>query len=90
MSKKILITIRILGFALILIAWQFQKESKIPTTTSSKPTNLSQVKVTVLYESITEGPPIGIERSPEEIIKLLKETNANLIFRGFWRWGSCS
>ena len=87
MNKRISIIIVILVFTLILIAWQSQKESKIPKVASPKLRKLSQVKVAVLYKNITDGPPVGIERSPEEIIKILKETKADLIFRGFWRWG---
>ncbi|MDD5464937.1 MAG: alpha-amylase family glycosyl hydrolase [Candidatus Omnitrophica bacterium] len=49
--------------------------------------DLRNVKSAIVYESITEGPPIGKERSTDEIIGLLKETGADLIFRGFWRWG---
>jgi hypothetical protein len=45
---------------------------------------LSQVKVAVLYENITDGVQIG--RSIDETINLLKETKADLIFRGFWKW----
>ncbi len=47
-------------------------------------TNLSQVKVAVLYESVTH--PI---RGIDEVIYLLKETRADFIFRGFWRWNPC-
>ncbi len=45
---------------------------------------LSQVKVAVLYENITDGVLIG--RSIDETINLLKETRTDMIFRGFWKW----
>ncbi|MCX5708013.1 MAG: hypothetical protein NTY14_03410 [Candidatus Omnitrophica bacterium] len=45
---------------------------------------LSQVKVAVLYENITDG--VSLERSPAATIKLLRETRADMIFRGFWKW----
>ena len=44
----------------------------------------SQVKVAVLYENITDGVSLG--RSPAATIKLLQETRADMIFRGFWKW----
>ncbi len=46
--------------------------------------NLSQVKVAILYERIGDGS--WINRSVEDEIKIFKETNADFIFRGFWRW----
>jgi hypothetical protein len=45
---------------------------------------LSRVKVAVLYENITDG--AGMGRSMADTIKLLKETRADMIFRGFWKW----
>jgi hypothetical protein len=45
---------------------------------------LSRVKVAVLYENVTDGVSMG--RSMADTIKLLKETRADMIFRGFWKW----
>ena len=45
---------------------------------------ISNVKAAVLYENITDGEAIG--RSKADTIRLLKETHADLIFRGFWKW----
>lgn len=45
---------------------------------------LSQVKVAVLYENITDGVLIG--RSLDETINILKETRTDIIFRSFWKW----
>ncbi len=52
--------------------------------TGDYPNRLENVKVAVLYESITDGVPMG--RSKEETIKILNETNTNFIFRVFWKW----
>ena len=48
---------------------------------------LAQVRVAVLYERVTDGRLYG--RKMEEVIRLLKETKAQFIFRGFWRWNPC-
>ncbi len=45
---------------------------------------LSNVKVAVLYERVTDGALYG--RSNDDVIKLLKQTKTDFIFRGFWRW----
>ncbi len=45
---------------------------------------LSQVNVASLYERVTDG--AMYERNDDEVVKLLKETNTDLILRGFWRW----
>jgi len=81
MNRKILITIGILVFALILIGWQFQKELKIPKTTSTKPANLSQVKVVSQYRWVTDR--ISQMRGLDEVIKLFKETKTDFIFQGW-------
>ncbi len=47
-------------------------------------TRINQVKVACLYENITDGVALG--RSIEETIALLKETRADFILRGFWKW----
>ena len=46
--------------------------------------SLSRVKVAVFYENITDGVLIG--RIIDSTINLLKETKADLIFRGFLKW----
>jgi len=45
---------------------------------------IPNVRVAVLYENITDGEAIG--RSKSDTIRLLKETHADMIFRGFWKW----
>jgi|GEM_PF-2667294 len=49
--------------------------------------NLSEVRVAVLYEYVTDGAFIG--RSPAEVLKIFNETRTDLIFRGWWRWSPC-
>ncbi len=50
----------------------------------TKSDGLSNVKVAVLYERITDGALYG--RSNNDMIGLLKQTKTDFIFRGFWRW----
>ncbi len=47
---------------------------------------LSKIKVASLYENITDGPSVIPERSLDETIKILKETDTDFVFRGFFRW----
>ena len=49
--------------------------------------NLSQIKVAILYERITDGVyhPSKI-RTYQDLVKILKETNPDLVFRIWWRW----
>ena len=75
---KILIAIGILGIFLLsvfLIGWNFQKPSE------------KEVKVAILYERITDGiyHPSKI-RTYKDLVKILKETNPDLVFRVWWRW----
>lgn len=95
MNKKILISVVVLAAIIIantLFALQSSSRNQKETnnTLSSEWANskndLKNVKSAVLYESVTEGPPVGVERSTGEIINLFKETRADIVFRGFWRW----
>ncbi len=49
--------------------------------------NLSQIKVAILYERITDGiyHPSKI-RTYKDLVKILKETKPDLVFRIWWRW----
>ncbi len=49
--------------------------------------DLRSVRVAVLYENITDWPFFG--RTVKDVIRALRETHADFIFRGFWRWGPC-
>jgi len=50
-------------------------------------TSLTKVKVAALYERTGDGK--WINRSVEDEIKIFRETNADFIFRAFWRWAPC-
>jgi hypothetical protein len=45
---------------------------------------LPAMRVAVLYENITDG--VQLDRSIGETLQILKETHADLVFRGFWKW----
>jgi len=49
--------------------------------------DLRSVRVAVLYENVTDWPAFG--RSLQDVIRALRETHAQFIFRGFWRWAPC-
>jgi hypothetical protein len=49
-----------------------------------KAQGLSGVEVAVLYQRVTDG-----VRDLDEVIAILEETHAQLVFRGFWRWVPC-
>ena len=51
---------------------------------SSPATPLSQVKVVTLYERVSDGVAFG--RSTDDVINIFRDTNTDLIFRGFFRW----
>ncbi len=93
MNKKILIAAAVLLAVVTFFAVK-QVPSKMPeqidnvlsSEWANSKNDLGKVKSAVIYESVTEGSPIGKERSVDEIVKLLKETKADMIFRGFWRW----
>jgi hypothetical protein len=55
-----------------------------PTITHTQETTLSRVKVATLYERVTDG--IAFSRSMDDVVAIFKETNTDLIFRGFFRW----
>ena len=62
----------------------------VQTSISSTPiqsypvTPLSQVKVVTLYERVSDGVAIG--RNMGDVINIFRDTNTDLIFRGFFRW----
>jgi len=45
---------------------------------------LRKVRIACLYENITDP-----ARTTDEMIKILKETVTEFVFRAFWRWGPC-
>jgi len=48
---------------------------------------LSQVKVAIVYERVTDG--ILINRNIQEVINILRDTQTDFIFRGWWRFHPC-
>ncbi|KCZ70782.1 hypothetical protein ANME2D_02807 [Candidatus Methanoperedens nitroreducens] len=95
-KKTVIIALLIVG--LILVSGCFKRSNSeeeapgalTPTDITVSDWNenagsdLFEVKVAVLYERITDGALYG--RSNDDVIKLLKKTKTDLIFRGFWRW----
>lgn len=49
---------------------------------------LSRVTVSSVYERVNDGKIVG--RSVDDVIYLLKETETNFIFRGWWVWEPCA
>ena len=49
--------------------------------------NITDIKVAILYQRITDGiyHPSKI-RTYEDLVNILKETNPDLVFRVWWRW----
>ena len=90
-----IVMLLIVAVAIIIRQLNSRKQERAIESTDNKlgaewldaKNDLKNVRSAVLYENITEGLPIGKERSVDEIVGLLKETDADLIFRGFWRWG---
>jgi hypothetical protein len=98
MNKKIIITLIAALLFIAIFAGLMARHIPPKTLTSTQINNalssewanskndLGKVKTSVLFENIIDGPPLGPQRSTGEIIQLLKETNASMVFRGFWRW----
>ena len=93
MNKRTILGIAgILAIALILlIAISSIKARNAQTETPNAPYtgpggNLSNVKIAVLYEKVTDREPKG--RSLEETVSVLEQTRADMIFRGFWIWNA--
>jgi len=84
--KTTLITVVIIALIAIsgIILYIHYREDASHRITSSKPMDISQVKVAILYENIIDGNIIG--RDIDDTIKILRETHTDLIFRGFWKW----
>ncbi len=84
MDRRLLAAIGIAG----ILASGFLVGIKILRNASIKgKTDLSHVKIAVVYERVTDG--IAMNRSVEDVISILKEMKADFIFRGWWRWTPC-
>jgi len=90
MNKKLLIAIEIivialLGVCIIYIYKPTQNEKILKKEAKNK---LSQVKVAILYQRVTDG-IYYLNRSVDDVINILKETKTDFIFRGWWRKHPC-
>ena len=90
MNKKILIAI--IPIAMLVIFFAVIKDKNIQMDNSNftytgPHGNLSEVKVAALYEKVTDRDLTG-GRSLDETVRILKETRADLVFRGFWIWNA--
>ncbi|RLG38826.1 MAG: hypothetical protein DRO01_06160, partial [Thermoproteota archaeon] len=54
-----------------------------PEAEFSPGAQLSQVRVAILYERVTDGGLVN--RSLDDVVRIVEETGADMIFRGFWR-----
>ncbi|HDD33863.1 MAG TPA: hypothetical protein ENG30_01785, partial [Thermofilaceae archaeon] len=54
---------------------------------TSGPRGLSNVKVAILYESVTYYKPFN--RTIRDVVRVIEETGADFVFRCFWRWNPC-
>lgn len=90
----LIIILALAAIASIKIIRKIGRGSAFPVPSSSvKPSDkdkkevkgeLSKVKVASLYESVTDG--AQIDRGTNDVVDIFKETQTDLIFRGFWRW----
>jgi len=70
-------------------AFEALKKAKIPamseTLKEEAKNKLSQVKVAILYQRVTDG-IYYLNKSVNDVINILKETKTDFIFRAWWRW----
>ncbi len=88
MNKKILIiTVIILLIAVLFIGSKNKpKQIEIINIPYVGPHgNLSEVKVATVYEKVTDRKPNG-GRSLEDTVRILKQTQTDFIFLGFYTW----
>jgi len=89
MNKKILIvTIAVLILVIMVVSSKnTPKQKEIPDVSyaGGPKGNLSEVNVATVYEKVTDREPSG-GRSLEDTIKVLKATQTDFIFLGFWTW----
>lgn len=95
MYTKILIWIGILSILIIGVTFSgcFTQEESHSNRDKNSLTSLSQVKVAVVYQSISDYQTIEVmtngkyKRTLEDVVSIFKETNTDFVFRVFWRWG---
>ena len=65
----------------------FETIKELAQNKRAKKSDLSKVKVAILYERITDGIYYPSKlRAYEDLVKILNETNPDLVFRVWWRW----
>ena len=84
-ARKSVVLIAVLGIALTALVWNLRPSQNGIGYAGAR--NISHVRVAVLYERIGDGE--WINRSVEDEIEIFRETNAEFIFRAFWRWNPC-
>jgi len=52
----------------------------------SRPRVLPDLRVAVLYERVVDRMHIHLNRTVDDVIQILKETDTDFILRGWWRW----
>jgi hypothetical protein len=89
MDKKLVFLIGILILTSAFIGWKFQKSNLRTENSFTEAKNLSNVKVAVWYQRLTDKMQNDIGRDVEGVIEILRETKTDLIFRAWWRWAPC-
>jgi len=88
MNEKIPI---IIGFLIIMVVLSIELKSSLFSerckTNESSSKNISQIKVAIQYRYVTDGRVIN--RSLDDVIKILKETKADFIFQGWMTQKPC-
>ncbi|MDD5687951.1 MAG: hypothetical protein PHE88_08980 [Elusimicrobia bacterium] len=88
MDKKIVVVIGmiVILIPLFIFAKQGTEQDNHKNITYIGPNgNLSEVKVATVYEKVTDRKSTG-GRSLADTVKVLKETQTDFIFLGFWTW----
>jgi len=90
MNKKFLIAIGIIVIVLlgVCVIHIHKPASTTETLKKESKNKLSQVKVAILYQRVTDG-IYYLNRSVDDVINILKETKTDFIFRGWWRKHPC-
>jgi hypothetical protein len=97
MNKIFAIVVGVLVIVVVLSAGCIRRQGPTTTTTTLPRTTtttipvgageLSEVKVAVLYERVTDYVAVGWDVS--DVTTHLGETRTDFIFRGFWKWAPC-
>ena len=85
MKDKKRLLVWVIGFIIISNLSIYWLETAHPTIVEN---GLTDIKIASLYERVTDG-IYYLNRSIEDVIKILKETETDFVFRGWWRWSPC-